>query len=156
MSDAGDPGAVEVGVDLRALVMQLSRRLRAGSPFPSSAQASVLGRLLDEGPQTASMLAAAEGVRHQSMAQTIGDLEAAELVVRVPDSVDRRRVFLHLTESGHAALLANRRARDAWFRAALAALFTAEERRLLADAIPLLSRLAAGPQGAPARRPRRP
>jgi hypothetical protein len=56
--------------ELRIVIGQLVRRLRAEHRFPIS-HASVLARLDREGPRTTSALAAAERVRPQSMAQTL-------------------------------------------------------------------------------------
>ena len=74
--------------ELRVVLGQLMRRLRAEHGFPLS-HGAVLGRLDREGPQSVSDLAAAERVRPQSMAQTVGDLEADGLVIRTPDPDDR-------------------------------------------------------------------
>ena len=79
-----------LAAELRGVIGQLIRRLRNENLFPLN-QASVLGRLDREGPCSVSDLAAAERVRPQSMAQTVGDLEADGLVERSPDPDDRRR-----------------------------------------------------------------
>jgi DNA-binding MarR family transcriptional regulator len=67
--------------ELRVVLGQLMRRLRAEHRFPIS-HGTVLGRLDREGPRSVSDLAAAERVRPQSMAQTVADLEADGLVSR--------------------------------------------------------------------------
>jgi DNA-binding MarR family transcriptional regulator len=74
----------------------------------------VLGRLDRCGSQSVSDLAAAERVRPQSMAQTVGDLEADELVERKPDPDDRRRALVILTAAGKSRIEADRRAREGW------------------------------------------
>ena len=71
--------------ELRVVLGQLMRRLRAEHRFPLST-GPVLGRLDREGPQSVSDLAVAEKVRPQSMAQTVGELEADGLVKRQPGS----------------------------------------------------------------------
>src|ERR1700734_2766269 len=80
-----------LAADLRVVVGQLIRRLRTEQNLFPLNQASVLGRLDREGPCSVSDLATAERVRPQSMAQTVGDLEADSLVERSPDPDDRRR-----------------------------------------------------------------
>ena len=129
--------------ELRVAVTRLSRKLRAQNPFPSLAQAAVLGHLFDDGPKTTSWLAAAERVRAQSMAQVIRDLEVAGLVTRRPDHVDRRQVIVEITPSGCEALMEDRHRRDEWFTQVISELFTPKERALLLGAIPLLARLGA-------------
>jgi DNA-binding MarR family transcriptional regulator len=102
-----------LAADLRVVIGQLIRRLRKENLFPLN-QASVLGRLDREGPQSVSDLAAAERVRPQSMAQTVGDLEADRLVERSPDPGDRRRALVRMTPAGKSMIEADRRAREGW------------------------------------------
>jgi DNA-binding MarR family transcriptional regulator len=102
-----------LAADRRGVMGQLIRRLRRENLFPLN-QASVLGRLDRCGSQSVSDLAAAERVRPQSMAQTVGDLEAEGLVQRKPDPNDRRRALVILTADGKSRIEADRRAREGW------------------------------------------
>jgi DNA-binding MarR family transcriptional regulator len=102
-----------LAADLRGVIGQLIRRLRRENLFPLN-QASVLGRLDREGSQSVSDLAAAERVRPQSMAQTVGDLEADGLIERRPDPDDRRRALVLLTPAGKSRIEADRAAREGW------------------------------------------
>jgi DNA-binding MarR family transcriptional regulator len=102
-----------LAADLRGVMGQLVRRLRRENLFPMN-QASVLGRLDRCGSQSVSDLAAAERVRPQSMAQTVGDLEADGLIERKPDPDDRRRALVILTAAGKSRIEADRRAREGW------------------------------------------
>jgi DNA-binding MarR family transcriptional regulator len=102
-----------LAADLRGVMGQLVRRLRTENLFPLN-QASVLGRLDRCGSQSVSDLAAAERVRPQSMAQTVGDLEADDLIERKPDPCDRRRALVILTAAGKSRIEADRRAREGW------------------------------------------
>ena len=120
---------------------QLVRRLRREYSFPI-AQASVLSRLDRDGAQTTSALAAAERIRPQSMAQTLNELEGDELVSRHPDQNDRRQILIELTERGRDRLREDRRRREGWLAEAIATSLTADEQRMLIDALPLLRRLA--------------
>jgi DNA-binding MarR family transcriptional regulator len=126
--------------ELRTVLGRLVRRLRATAEFPL-AQAAVLGRLDRDGPQTTSGLAAVEGVRPQSMAQTVADLERAGLLTRSPDPTDRRQVLLSLTEQGRAAIASERRSREGWLAQAIEANLDDEERATLMRAVELLRRL---------------
>jgi DNA-binding MarR family transcriptional regulator len=127
--------------ELRLVLGQLVRRLRREYTFPV-AQATVLSRLDREGPQTTSALAAAERVRPQSMAQTIAELAADQLVARHPDPADGRQILIQLTEQGRDRLHEERRRREGWLAEAIAAELTAEEQRVLIAAVPLLRRLS--------------
>jgi DNA-binding MarR family transcriptional regulator len=119
---------------------QLLRRQRAGSVFPTH-QLMALGRLSREGALTTSQLAAAERVRQQSMAQTVTDLAANDLVRRRPDPTDRRKVLLEITEEGEVVLQRERQARMAWLAATIDGRLDPDERLLLDKAAALLDRL---------------
>jgi DNA-binding MarR family transcriptional regulator len=129
--------------ELASVLGQLARRLRAEHAF-SLTQGAVLGRLDRDGALTASALAAAERVRPQSMAQTVGELEDAGLVARHPDPTDGRQTLIELTPQGRERLLVERRRRDGWLATAIAELDDDEQAALI-EAIPLLRRLANHP-----------
>ena len=132
-----------VASQLRVVIGQLTRRLRAEHGFPLS-QGAVLGRLDRGGPQSVSDLAVVERVRPQSMAQTVGDLEAEGYVTRSPDPADRRRALVQLTQRGHEELEADRRRREGWLAQAIASDLSPKEQELLANAVDVLRRLAEG------------
>lgn len=138
MATATDNAAL--ASDLRVVLGRLIRRLRAEHRFPYT-QGVVLGRLDREGPQSVSDLAASERVRPQSMAQTVGDLEAEDLVVRRPDPDDGRRAVVNLTSAGRSELEADRRHREGWLVRAIEEL-PAEDRATVERSIVLLRRLA--------------
>jgi DNA-binding MarR family transcriptional regulator len=139
MATKTDPALV--ASELRAVLGGLVRRLRAEHRFPLS-HGTVLGRLDREGAQSVSDLAQAERVRPQSMAQTVGDLEAEGLVVRRPDPNDRRRAPLELTGEGRVVLEADRRRREGWLASAIAEQLSPDEQAVLRNAVELLRRLA--------------
>jgi DNA-binding MarR family transcriptional regulator len=126
--------------DLRVVLGQLIRRLRSENIFPLN-QAAVLGRLDRCGPQSVSDLAAAERVRPQSMAQTVGDLEADALVERKPDPDDRRRALVNLTAAGLARIEADRAAREGWLVKSLEEL-PDSDRETVEQAVEILRRVA--------------
>jgi DNA-binding MarR family transcriptional regulator len=139
VTSATDRG--QLSVDLRVVLGQLIRRLRAESRFPLG-QASVLGRLDREGTSSIGALATAERVRPQSMAQTVTDLESAGLISRRPDPEDGRRTLVALTDQGRRALAEFRHDREGWLASAIDAELSADERRQLERAVELLRRLA--------------
>ncbi len=94
------PSAVHASQRVRSVIGKLRRRIRAaaGTGDFTLTQASTVGRLLDStGGLTTSDLAAAEGMRHQSMATTIAALAAEGLVERQRDPEDGRRLLIALT-----------------------------------------------------------
>jgi DNA-binding MarR family transcriptional regulator len=141
MPDDDDPALL--ASELREVLGQLVRRLRAQHRFPL-AQGTVLGRLDRQGAMGVSDLAAAERVRPQSMAQTVADLESAEMVTRRPDPDDGRRALVELTPHGRATLQADRRDREGWLARAIAEDLDAADRSTLHRCVELLRRLADG------------
>lgn len=127
--------------DLRVVLGQLVRRLRAEHRFPLS-HGSVLGRLDREGEQSVSDLAAKERVRPQSMAQTVADLERDGYVERRADPGDRRRALVGLTAGGRRTLAEDRRQREGWLAEALEAKLSPDEQAVIAEAVEILRRLA--------------
>src|SRR4051812_36546488 len=126
--------------ELRVVLGQLMRRLRAEHRFPLS-HGAVLGRLDRQGPLSTVELASAERVRPQSMGQTLAELEAQGLVSRRPDQADGRRTLLELTDAGRLILAEDRRRREGWLTQAIDESFSPEEQEVLARAVPLLARL---------------
>jgi DNA-binding MarR family transcriptional regulator len=139
MRTKADPS--HVASELRVVLGQLLRRLRAEHRFPLS-QAAVLGRLDREGTQSVSDLAVAERVRPQSMAQTVGDLESDGFVERRPDPNDGRRALVELTVEGLAALQDDRTQREGWLARAIAEELSPTDQDVLETAVDLLRRLA--------------
>jgi len=134
-----DTGAV--ASELRVVIGRLVRRLRAEYTL-SLSHVAVLAHLDRDGDRTTSALAAAERVRPQSMAETIADLLSDGLVARRPDPDDRRQMLIGLTEQGHERLLADRARREGWLARAITEQLDAREREILAQAVPLLHRIA--------------
>lgn len=135
------PDSAQVASELRVVLGQLTRRLRAEHRF-SLSHGAVLGRLDREGARSVSELAAAERVRPQSMAQTVSELEAEGLVSRRPDPADRRRALVELTANGLVVLGADRLHREGWLAQAIRDGFSPDEQQVLTEAVALLRRLA--------------
>jgi DNA-binding MarR family transcriptional regulator len=76
------------------------------------------------------------------MAQIVGELEADGLISRRPDPADGRRALLELTDQGRQVLELERRERAGWLTRAIADGLSERERQVLAEAVPLLTRLA--------------
>ncbi|MEV7216477.1 MarR family transcriptional regulator [Kitasatospora cineracea] len=138
------PSAVRASQRVRSVIGKLRRRIRAaaGTGDFTLTQASTVGRLLDStGGLTTSDLAAAEGMRHQSMATTIAALAAEGLVERQRDPEDGRRLLIALTPEGRRRAEEGRRARGEWLAAELQRKCTEEERQTVIAAMAVLERL---------------
>jgi DNA-binding MarR family transcriptional regulator len=76
------------------------------------------------------------------MGQTLSELEAQGMISRRPDSDDKRRTLIELTDEGRGALAEDRKHRAGWIAEAIERDFSAEEQEVLVRATRLLSRLA--------------
>jgi DNA-binding MarR family transcriptional regulator len=126
---------------LRLAVTRLHRVLRqqvAGGLTPS--QIATLSAAERLGAPTLGELAAAEQVQPPSMTRIVGVLEAAGMLERRLDPLDRRVVRVEVTGDGHRALERIRSMRNALVARRLRRLGL-EERRQLGDLVTLLERL---------------
>ncbi|GAA2466132.1 MarR family transcriptional regulator [Streptomyces graminearus] len=125
------------------MISRLRRRILKASEAEdiTLGQASVLARLADKGGVTASELATAEGVRHQSMTAMVAALVALGLVERAPDPDDGRRLLIELTAAGRRRVEKGRQARTEWLADRLQERCTEEERRNVIAAMAVLERL---------------
>jgi DNA-binding MarR family transcriptional regulator len=131
---------------LRSQLMGVSRRLRheATADDRSWARLLVLGAIDRHGESaTPSLLAADEGMRSSNLAAALRSLEARRLIVRTPDTEDRRKVRLRLSAAGRRFLDDSRARGERWLAEAINAYLTAGERAQLIKAGALLDRIMA-------------
>ncbi|HYS63433.1 MAG TPA: MarR family transcriptional regulator [Paraburkholderia sp.] len=139
-----DPDTLHaVAENLRVLVGKLRRRLREeahlGDFTPSQVQ--VLMLLERDGPATVTALARAQGMRPQSMGETLSVLKAAGLVSGAPDPNDGRQTVLSPTPAFRKKIKASRAAREDWLFRTIQTRFSAAEQQQLAVGVDLLKRL---------------
>lgn len=103
----------------------------------------VLSRLANDGAATANALSAALHISPQAIALVVRELESLGLIIRTPDTADRRRLWLEITEEGRARLAFERGAGSGWLDDAVNENLSAEERATLATALPVLRKLGA-------------
>jgi DNA-binding MarR family transcriptional regulator len=142
-ADTPAPSAPDrLAAALRTSVGDLIRVTRSTDRI-APAPASVLDLLDRNGAMTTAELAARRGVRHQTMAVTVRELMDEGYLAAGPDPSDARKKLLALTAAGTAVLTADRRHRVETFARTLAETLDEDERRTLADALPLIDRLTA-------------
>jgi DNA-binding MarR family transcriptional regulator len=144
LESAPEPSAAaqDAARDLLTLFRQLRARLRAlpaGELTPS--QSAVLLRLYKDGASSTTVLAAAEGVRSQSMTVTLGALDAVGLIERAPDPEDGRRQIITLSRAGRDKAARDRRDRHAWLAAAMDGRYTPAQLRTITEALALLEKV---------------
>ena len=130
---------------LRIQLMSLARRLRreAHSDEQSWARLLLLGAIdRHGGTATPSALAADQGMQSSNLAAALRDLASEGLIARTPDSEDRRKVRVALSEAGRALLRDNRARREGWLASAMGACLSDEESALLVAAGELIERIA--------------
>jgi DNA-binding MarR family transcriptional regulator len=133
-----------IAARLRVVVRLLYRRVQTetGEGSPTRSEAAALAWLDERGPMTLGALAELEQVRQQSMSQSVDALQERGWATRTPDPKDRRQVTIALTGAGREALEIARRMRQAWIVDAMTRLLDAKERRMLAQSLDLLERIA--------------
>ena len=133
-----------LAADVRVSVGRLTRRLReqgSAGDFTHS-QSAVLIRIERDGPASATDLAAAEGMRPQSMGTIVATLIGLDLLEGSADPADGRRTILSLTEKARHDFAVGRLAKEDWLYRTIGAQLTDDEQRTLAEATKLLARLA--------------
>jgi len=129
--DVAPESEAEIAARLRLAVTRLARRLRhqvAGPVTPS--QVSALATVERLGSPTLGELAASEQVQPPSMTKMVVGLEAAGLVERREDDVDRRVVRVTLTSEGRRTVQRSRSLRTAYLVRRLRRLSEAERASL--------------------------
>ena len=141
----GGESDAEIAARLRLAVTRLARRLRhqvAGPVTPS--QVSALATVERLGSPTLGELAASEQVQPPSMTKMVVGLEAAGLVTRREDDVDRRVVRVELSTEGRRTVQRSRSLRTAYLVRQLRRL-SDDERSSLEGVVALLERLVDEP-----------
>lgn len=130
----------------QALVVLLRRLRSRMRQVPSEgltpSQTSVLLRLYKDGASSTTLLAAAEGVRPQSMTAILNVLRDKEMIVCQADPNDGRRQIITLSPVGRDRAVVDRQGRHEWLARTMEERFGPDELRIITDALSLLADLA--------------
>lgn len=118
----------------------LLRQLETGRAL-SPGKIGVLRHLAGKGRATSAQLATAVHVSPQGISLAVRELERLELVVKVPDPADRRRWWIEATEAGRQRLALESASSREWLAHAVENVLSADEREILAAAVPVLRKL---------------
>jgi len=138
---AADPLAVRLAVAIKRLHGRLREAAWACGVELPIAQVAVIKRLRNDGPSTASALAAAEHVTHQAMTQTLAALKRAGLVRSAKDPSDGRKSVISVTAAGNKLFESAIASRDAWLARSIESVVSPRECAALEKSIVLLERL---------------
>ncbi|MUL77055.1 MarR family winged helix-turn-helix transcriptional regulator [Mycolicibacterium sp. CBMA 226] len=141
--------AARSAYNLRLLVSRLRRQLKEvyDNHDLTPSQISAISRLSHDGPASTSDLAAAEGIRRQSMAAIVAMLEERGFITRQPDPLDGRRQLITLSPSTIEELEGSRQLRDQWLAEVLQDTYNDEELDVIDRALVLLGRIAGTADG---------
>lgn len=136
------PDSTDLADRLHSAAIHLLRRLRLEDTAAglSAPRLSALSVIVFRGPVTLSELAQAEQVRPPTITRLVQGLETAGLVVRIPDSSDRRVTRIRATARGRRLLEAGRSRRVERLAVDLATL-SPEDRLILRKATVRLEQL---------------
>ncbi|RBL89364.1 MarR family winged helix-turn-helix transcriptional regulator [Chitinophaga flava] len=130
---------------LRTCISHLTKRLRKqvySTGELSFSEMTVMSHVYHQGPLFPSELAELVKVKNQSMSQMLNNLEAETLIVRTPSEDDKRKVLVSITAKGKKMVDKSRSERDEWLATAINNTLTEKEKKMLAEALPLLSKIA--------------
>ncbi|MFD7920590.1 MarR family winged helix-turn-helix transcriptional regulator [Streptomyces sp. NPDC059740] len=146
MTDEQGPDPADTS-RLRLAIARLYRQMvqASGDQDLTFAQLSALARVAEYGPLRLGELAAREQVSAPSMIRTVASLETRDLLAKEPDPHDRRSQHISVTPHGHEVLARVRRRRSELLTDRLVRL-SAEQRRVLHEAVPVLELLAEEPE----------
>jgi len=129
----------------RGCFTRLNKRLRQEAQnHPETWSQMLVLSAIDQmdGMATPSKIAEAENIRSSNLAFLLKELEARELITRTPDTEDRRRTWIGLSDQGRNVLQASRERRDEWLAEAVDVCLTTTERKQLEAAGLLMDKLS--------------
>jgi len=131
---------------LREQVTRLGKRLRQEAQnSPENWSQMLVLSAIDRmsGSATPSKIAETENMQSSNLASVLRELDARGLITRTPDTEDKRRTRIGLSEDGKAILQASRDQRDEWLSDAVQACLTDDERQQLEAAGAIMEKLSA-------------
>jgi DNA-binding MarR family transcriptional regulator/uncharacterized glyoxalase superfamily protein PhnB len=139
-----EPDSDEPSALIARAVLRLSRRLRAARPEKAVnlSTLALLTTLSRRGPMSAVQLAREEKLQPQSLTRLLAAMTREGLIARETDPADRRAHVIDITRAGRSVVARDQAARRAWLDQAMDMALSLEERGRLAEAAPLMLKVA--------------
>jgi DNA-binding MarR family transcriptional regulator len=133
----------ERAIRLRRIIVRLARQFNASSTGEglTPSQSSVLGLIVGRGPLSLAELGDLEGLNPTMLSRVVSRLQAMNLITRVPDPSDMRKVSVTATPAGVLAFQHVQRRQAAAISRCLALLDEPDADAILAS-LPALEGLA--------------
>lgn len=135
----------DLSSSLRSAISALNKRLRKQmytAETLSITEIETIGLLYRRESLLPSQLAALVKVKTPTMSQILRKMESAEAIKRTPSPEDGRKVVVSITPLGRQLVRQSRYERDEWLANAIEASLTDKEKKLLAEAIKIVNKLA--------------
>ena len=134
----------ELSSSLRAVVSALHKGLRKqlySVDAYSMTELETIRHLAKNTSLLPSELATMTRIKTQSMSQILNKLERQDVIKRTTSTEDKRKVYISLTDSGVKFVEKARYDRDEWLKEVIEKSLTEDEKKLLAEALPVLHKL---------------
>lgn len=130
---------------LRNLVTKMQKRLRKQISNPgalSIAEGNVVSILMNHKEVYPSELGAQLTISSQFMSQVLNRLEGLGYITRRTSPEDRRKTLVSLTKKGKAMVEDSRQEREEWLADVIAAKYNSREKKVIKEALDLLTTVA--------------
>lgn len=130
--------------ELRRVVVGLYRQMQKqinNEDQLSVAAQNVMYQLTQQEALLPSELCALLNISSQYISQVFTQLEALQYISRTPSVEDGRKTLVSLTRKGRHKVLESRKEREAWLSELMASRFSTKEKKVVKEAIALLSGL---------------
>jgi len=134
----------ELSSSLRAVISALHKGLRKqlySVDTYSMTELETIKHLAKNASLLPSELAALTRIKTQSMSQILNKLEKQEVIKRTTSTEDKRKVYISLTDSGVKFVEKARYDRDEWLKELIENSLSEDEKKQLAEALPVLHKL---------------
>jgi len=139
------PDDIELATGVRTAVSRVVKKVRSEASFLrqlSLTEHMTMSALYSHNQCLPSQLSKMGKVSSQAMSQILNHLAELKYVIRKQSKEDKRKTIVSITEKGKAFINQSRLEKEEWLAKAIREMLTKDEKKILADAIALLIRIA--------------